>query len=413
MAITARTRNALICGTAAAAIVAYTPVLFYRPRIMCEEGVVYIASAWQSGFLAELVRPHIGYYHIIMNIAGYAAAHWMPLLWVAAVFTVGGLLVQVLTVYVFLQCEAFCSLSFAQRWLGAFIVLFAAPNLESWVILLNAHFQFLIIAGLLCVSDPRRRVVERTFLVTLAGLTGPLAVSLTPFFWLRAWRERSRAAWAQALLLTCGLTVQLIFVRQALKSGERMVHRQWSMAGGVLLIRDLFMPFFTRLSAKVPSLLLLHHPSPAMFAAATVFAILGFAALFWLTWPNPASRWLLALAIWAALFCIAGSLNPTNELLETGMGPRYSFASNVFIGLAVLLAFSTAQAGGIRRFTTSILLIGLVVSGVSDSAYYRFYKAPPGGNPSWTAGVRAWQKDPSRPILVGGPCTPLWLPPRK
>jgi hypothetical protein len=183
------------------------------------------------------------------------------------------------------------------------------------------------------------------------------------------------------------------------------------MAGGVLLVRNLFMPFLTRLGAKLPSLLLLRHPSTGLFLFATALAIFGFATLLWLMRDSVPSCWLVVFAIWVALFCIAGALNPTADLLETGMAPRYSFASNVFLGLAVLLAFSQVRPP--KRAALGLLLAGFLISSASDSAYYRFYKAPPSGAPSWTAGVRAWEKDPSTPIQVGGPCTLLQLDARK
>lgn len=47
-----RSQNELILAATPLAIVAYTPILFYRPRLMCEDAVVYLASAWQSTFHA-------------------------------------------------------------------------------------------------------------------------------------------------------------------------------------------------------------------------------------------------------------------------------------------------------------------------------------------------------------------------
>jgi predicted benzoate:H+ symporter BenE len=83
------------------------------------------------------------------------------------------------------------------------------------------------------------------------------------------------------------------------------------------------------------------------------------------------------------------ALDPTVKLLQTGIGPRYSFPTNVFLGLAVLLAFSSAQLRTPRRTVLAILLAGFLISRVTDSAYYRFYKAPPGTGPSWSAEARA------------------------
>jgi hypothetical protein len=349
--MTARTQNALICAATPVVIAAYTPALFYRAGVHCEEVDVYLASAWQSSFAAELLRPHLGYYYLLMNVAAYIAAHWLPLLWTATFFAIVAVLVQILVVYTFLQCEAFASLSFLQRAIGAFIVLFAAPNLDVWVTLIDSNFLFLVIAGLLCLSDPTRRVFERTALLLIAGLSGPLAISLTPFFWLRAWRTKSRGAILQAIVLTACLFVQSIFLVRALTAGQRAVGRQWSMAGGVILVRDLIMPFFTRLVAKAPSLLLFHHPTLLLLSLATILAAFLLGLLLWLVWPAVPARWLIAFGVWTALFSIAGALNPTVELLQTGIGPRYSFPTNVFLGLAVLLAFSSAKVHTPRHAT--------------------------------------------------------------
>jgi len=164
------------------------PRLLLHGRILAEEGTTYLRYAWDATPLRAMLAPHQGYYSVLDNLCALIAARLLPLSAAALFFTWSAVAVQLLLLFLVIECEVFRTPS--ERWCALFAVLLVTPNLEVWLNLGNCQSVLAVAAAVILISSTRRLFAVRTGTLTLAGLTGVTSLPLIPLFWLRVWRER-------------------------------------------------------------------------------------------------------------------------------------------------------------------------------------------------------------------------------
>ena len=200
---------------------ARAPHLLLQGHVVAEEGTTYLLYAWDATPLRALLAPHQGYYSLLDNLCALIAARVLPLSATALFFTWTAAAIQLLLLFLTVQCEAFRTP--LQRWLALFALLLATPNFEIWLSLENCQWLLVVAAAVILISSTRRLFLLRSATLALGALSGVTTVPLIPLFWLKAWRERSRRAVVFALSITLPAFLQGAILLRAMSAGDRPV----------------------------------------------------------------------------------------------------------------------------------------------------------------------------------------------
>lgn len=378
-------------------IVLRSPIVLFQGRIIAEEGTVYFQDAWNLPFWSALLAPHQGYYSLLDNLVAAIAAYVFPLSLVSVVFSFAAMLILLWYVAIVLQCELF---STPRARLFAVAICLLAPSLEVWMNLEDG--QFLLAAGviLFLFSDPERLPWFRNITILFAGLTGPVASSFLPFFYIRALRRKTWGAWLQAVSLTVPTLLQAWFVIYAVRHGERSIAgwNKFHWLGPIFLLKTVSLTFGTRLSFFLFLSLLLHHSSTLLFLLCWALAIAGFAFLLYLAGKGGTlARKFMGLALWAFTFAYIGIGEPA--LVVLGGANRYFFIPDLLLWLMILVTYLSHQKASqhpprLYRF----LVFFLLASGLLDAAGY--WKRSQRIDHLWRPQIALWEKDPSTTIAV-------------
>lgn len=371
-----------------------TPYELLHGMVEGEEGTVYLRYAWDSTPLRAILAPHQGYYSFFPNLCGLIAARVLPLEAAGHLCVFAELAIQLLLVHVIVRCEAFRGTR--QKAIAAAVGLLTAPTTAIVLCTDNAQFFLAIATGVILVSDPGKRSLERITILLFAGLNGVLSCCLLPFFAFQAWRQRDRSRWIQTGTLAACTVIQAI----AVFSQHRVSpHSSAALLAGSILAEGPLSQFATRWSAaefcKVSG-------SPR---------ILPFAAPFWLGVGATALAYLVAILAFgsrdgrparllsvAAIFSLVLSLShagAVNYDLMCGSGAHYFFTFNLLLGFAlVCLSFSGPHY--LAR-AAQVLIACSILSGAADVLYLlRMPHAP-----DWHREVQLWRADPEHRIRIG------------
>jgi hypothetical protein len=292
------------------------------------------------------------------------------------------------------------------------LICLISPSLEVWLTLEDAQFCLTVCVAMILLSDAKRHRWIRSFTLLLAGLTGPVSCAFLPFLWVRALQQKTRAVWAQAVILTACTAVQVWVLTHALRSGERALvsleKLRW--LGPVFLLKTLVTVFATRLSFFL-LLHFLHQPiSTSLFIFCWLLAVLGFAFLARQAWlGGTATKWLFLLACWSFLFAYASIADPLGILKgSAGTGNRYIFVTDLLISLMVLIRYLNQKksAAGASSKLPYYLVVLIIIGGLIDSAGY--WKKLQNTEPAWRPQIARWRADPATTIAV----SPEWWPNR-
>jgi hypothetical protein len=374
------------------------PRLLLEGRVYAEEGTTYLRYAWNATPLRALLAPHQGYYSLLDNLAALIAARLLPLSATALFFTWTAAAVQLLLLFLAVECEVFRTP--LERWLALFALLLVTPNLEAWLSLENCQSILAVAAAVVLISSTQRLFALRTATLVLGALTSVTTAPLIPLFWIRAWQERSRRTVVFALSITLPAFLQAAVLLHAIHAGARPVSlHQFRALVAYTSSRVVVLPFTTGRGAQYYDAFLFHHPGMgwmlALYAASAVLLVLGF-LLF-----RQTSRDALLLygsALLSSAFDWYGCLPCTYDLLLRSRGGegRYFFPANSMLLLALLLA---ATGNSRRRFVrlAMVAFAWLMLTGV-----FHYFRMRPYLNdyPEWLPQVRRWQSDEQQPIIL-------------
>jgi hypothetical protein len=417
-------RPASALATDLCALAVYTLLLIlrapwvWRGRFWAEEGAVFFSAACSKGLLASLFLPHLGYYAAVANLAATLAARAAPLEQAPLVTTLIAAGVQLLPagLIAFTRIDALPD----ARWraLAMGLLLVSLPSEEIWLNSANSGHYLAVCAGILLVANPpaaRARWLALTLLV-LAGLSGIDANLLTPFFWLRAWRERSRPRLEQAVALSLCALIQALVVVIAPSYGLTSVglegHRSPRLDPQILahavFAKDILLPFAGRafteqLSTSLSGLLSARHPKLWVSLVAMIWA-----GLFGLA-VHRSRQWQPRILFGAALFVVVVSFTASIEASQPrwqlshvsalGAG-RYYYLPNFFLGLSLLMIASgrSALPAALRGIALALALWMLAVGSNeffrSDARRWFFT------GPDWRSQVAAWRRGESSELGI-------------
>lgn len=393
------------------------PSVLLGGRIWGEEGA-FLAMALQRP-LAQALRwraEALGYYVLPLNLCAALAAQ-LPLLLAPLVFSAGGALALASPV----ACAALDPEWRTPRRLApiALAVLLAAPGAEVWLNVASAQFPIAVATAVLLATSPGSASARglRLALLAAAGLSGVASLLLTPLFALRALLERSRSRAAQAAVLGLCAVLQLSLLASAPAATERHQLGSVAVLAGIATSRQLLQlalyPLdlfggFGRVALATRVLRAVHVPGPlALLVIALAAAFYALFIDFARRGAARASAWWIASSLFLLMGSLAATREPTESLIHPMYSSRYFYAPNALLLFALAEGVRSARGAGARRFGAAALAWFAFCGSLDWLRSEDFFF----GHCDWYAQVRAWQRDPSRPLEHAPVGWKITLPP--
>ncbi|MCB2190591.1 MAG: hypothetical protein KQI62_03450 [Deltaproteobacteria bacterium] len=369
------------------------PRILLEGRFWAEEGCVFFARAWHAPWMEALFFSYAGYLNLTANGAGLLAHYLVPL-WAAPYVSTGIALI--------IQClPAMLILTSRLEWLRhravlmvALLIIATPPHSEEvWLNSICSQYHLALSTGIILALEPRGGLMGllRLGVLLLATLSSPMSWVLAPLFVLRAALERSGPRIWQALVLSAGVVIQVIWFYAPIPGRE--VGIAPSLFGAIVMVKQAIIPL---IPAPLDSQLIKWVSSgfsPAggplwpLAVVALLFALLAWGAL---RHAKESPLWLLLAGAIIATGAYAGSLGDKIGLLHTLGGNRYAFAPQALFGLCVLGLAMLLRGRG--RLLARVVVIWLLVVGLWG------YWAPVGSGqvqdgPPWPPEAQKWQQD--------------------
>jgi hypothetical protein len=405
-------RHCAIFLAALLVLIARRPDAIFHAQFWAEDGHVWIADAYNMGWLRALFRPWTGYFMTLPRI-GAALAMLAPLMWAPLILNAIALCVQALPVNLLLcaRSRAWGALPQRAALVIAYLVL---PNCSEvsngitevqWVLALGA---FLILVAQL----PRttRAWCFDIFVLALCGLTGPFCLFLFPIAAFLAWKKRERARWFHAGIFAVASAVQayaLVFITRSSDPLDGRVHGAKTLGAGFgPLLRIVGCDVY--LGALIGSNGLGIHAGPALLVLLVLVSVAGTAILvFGYLRSGIEMRLLivLTLLLFAASLATSSVKPPAGmsvweNLAEVG-GIRYWFFPTLAFAWSLLICFR--QRAAFLRMAAGYLLVFMCIGVVRDwrhpaleDMHYQDYvarlqSAPPGEVVTIPINPRGWE----------------------
>jgi len=190
-------------------LIARSPAFLMNPAFYFEDGSKFYPQAFAHGW-SSLAITHAGYLHTLPRIIAVAAVQ-LPL-------TLGPYALAWSSVFIEAACAAFLLSNRLSNQgpalyrfiLGLSIVLYANAG-ELYGNVTHLQWYLAIFGVALLAAQPPPKLVAKTWEVFLAALisaTGPFALPLSPFAIWRAIRAKTGYAWAIAVAMAVGASLQ-------------------------------------------------------------------------------------------------------------------------------------------------------------------------------------------------------------
>ena len=378
------------------------PIPLLRGFLYAEEGTTYLRYAWDTPLVHALLAPHQSYFSLYPNVCGVIAARLVPLEYVGIFFGWTTIAVQLLMVWVVLQCEIFDT--FRLKAIAVAVSLLTVPTITVAMSSIFAQFFLAVCTGVILMSSTERLRVFRGSVLLLGGLTGVANCILTPFFIWAAWRDRSRVRAVQAGVLVVCTVIQVIVVHHMMQFQDRGLTRHSTLPFllGTYLINGPLSHILTSWSGyagcRVLLSPLLARWSSILWILAEIAAVASFFFFVWLLIRGgTTARRFGQIAFFSLVVGLMGAL-PLNEKLMCDAGARYLFLCNVFVGLGLICALKTEQrlSGKMPR-GVALLLACILISGINDDV--SLWTRPP-FLWDWQTEVAHWRSDPTYELRI-------------
>jgi hypothetical protein len=204
----------VVFGVVAVALFSRSPSLLTHAQFYAEDGEIWFAQAYNTGWLHSLLLPQAGYLNTMPRL-GAGLALLFPFGWTPTVMAIVGLLIQSLPVTILLssRCRNWAPLT-TRMVLAAIYV--AIPNArEIHIVATNTMWHLALAAVLVVFAIPPRTWYERlldSLLVLVSALSGPFCIVLAPLVFLFWWWRRQPWTLAMFTLTSIGALTQISLV---------------------------------------------------------------------------------------------------------------------------------------------------------------------------------------------------------
>ncbi len=204
----------LVFAATVLALFSRCPYLFTHPQFYAEDGAVWYAQAYNTGWLHSLTLPEAGYLNTLQRLVA-GPALLLPFAAAPLFMTLCGLLIQWLPLAILLssRCRRWSPLSLRLF----FAVLYVAiPNArEIHVVLTNAQWHLAVAVVLLAFATPPESLRAKLFDLTIfviTGFSGPFSILLWPLLFLFWWRRRQPWSLVQLGVMSVGTLTQAVVI---------------------------------------------------------------------------------------------------------------------------------------------------------------------------------------------------------
>jgi hypothetical protein len=202
----------MVFGIILVALFSRCPSLFIHAQFYAEDGTVWYAQAYNSGWVQSLLIPQAGYLQTLPRL-GAGLALLAPLRHAPLVMALIGALIQVLPAMILFseRCRTWAPLSTRVLFATVYVAL---PNAkEVHVVLTNSQWHIALVGVLLAFAAPPKGWAGHFFdclLFAVGGFSGPFFIVLAPLV-LIYWGSRRRS-WSLAILavMSIGAVTQIM-----------------------------------------------------------------------------------------------------------------------------------------------------------------------------------------------------------
>lgn len=322
---------------------------FWAGRFWAEEGAELFptlknGSAWQA-----LHQPFHGHLELLTNLIVYAAGR-MPFALSAGFATYASATIALLFPVCLWRLRGSLGLADVHVVLVT-VALMGMPQAEEvWANSINLHFHLAIVVALLLMS-PESAWPPLPVLVgglALVGLSGVPSHFLLPIALVRAWRLRTRAATASAVVMVLTSAFQLALLVSNHFVGRRPSFSLEAVIGSML--QQVVVPTFSRRASHFLDQVgaLLHGAE----AAPSTWVLLVAAVVVWfilmaipLVWGRMSARVALMGSVLLLAGSIPGALGDPSGFVSAIFNGRYLFAPNVLLVLSLTLVAADRDEG--------------------------------------------------------------------
>lgn len=391
----ARRWSAAIAGVVAVVLL-WVRAPFAPRNFWAEDGKLLFAQAMEDGWIEAITNSNGGYFLFLPRLLGPVAMlgplEIAPrLMFVMCAFVVGWFAATI----VFAGERYFDRLQ-SRVALALLPVLLPIIGFDVIGGFANLHFLMLCPAAAVLVGDQgsRGRQVNDVVLVTMAGLTSPLTVSLAPLVALRMWWDRRgspRRSIAPVVIgWAVGITVHLAMIFIVAEDRELVPDRSIFKAGFLFLERVLLynlLPFWPSVSNEdatggIDGELVVRALVGLALTGLLVVAAVVSGSYYRREGRRQRSELVLALPVVGTAMFLAASM-------LSGSEPRYAvFPAFCFVWMLLMVR---ENSGGLGRIRGSRRLVGAVIS-VSLLASVVTHWMPSSirrTGPKWATGLEA------------------------
>ncbi|MBV8739533.1 MAG: hypothetical protein JO007_20220 [Alphaproteobacteria bacterium] len=368
-----------------------SPTIFIDPRFWAEEGVTFYARFLHLPFTSSIAFIKSGSILVLTNAIVYIATK-VPTALAPAVTTYAALLLHLVVVC---QIVLFVRAHSLAKMVGLLLVAAWALLPQTFEVWLNAtNIQWITGVSMLVFLAMPAGWIEQHWKggaawCLVCGLSGVPATVLAPFFFLRAFMERSFTILILAIVLSVTVVAQLAILTDVGEPRPYLLD-PWFLVMP-LFLQSVLSPV---LSAEVvdkiaPSIVDRNSQHVIMTTISVLIAgigIMGFATAAAYSGCRKPYVWLVLMA-WLVVTIIQnfGSIDPRAELSGWAGGRYFLFGS---MCLCLLLAWGTEARQTVPRVVSMGLLIAVMVSGIYTVAFSPWCRLELHG-PSWRKQVKS------------------------
>jgi hypothetical protein len=380
-------------------LIAFTVLVLVRipavlnGRFWAEEGKIFFQNGWNMPWYQALFWSHGGYLNIAANLAGVLANHLAPLEKACYVTTIFALIIQMFPFV--LLCTS------KQLWLQNRKVLLAAMLListmpltqEIWLSSIGSQCHLNLCVALIMVLETRGRLVGyfHKALLFIAPLTGPGSIALIPFFFLRAFIDRSTSRAVQGAILLFGTAIQLLFFWHFGSRGP--IGIEIPLLLNVFFVKHILGPFlgFEEAHALTHDWDKAYDQGHLNLITGMLMSVIGFGLLLFAVIRSRKAEpvWFVTGGLVLGTLSYLGALGDRSMLLDIAVSERYDFAPQVLFDLSIL--FLAFYSRGVTRTLARAVIVWLVIIGAHE-----YFSTPPwySQGPLWRHEVYEWRKNP-------------------
>jgi hypothetical protein len=336
-------------------IIVREPALLLFPRIWAEEGTVFYEFALHHSVWDIFTTAHVGYLTLFNSVVSALQAKVFSIDMAAAVSTYISFLTQLIPVYI-LTCTSNNLWNSPVKKISCSLIVVLVIPPEMWLNTTNSHFIFGLITFLILVVEASslKRIQKYFFrlLLLMGGLTGPASIFFTPVFLVKAYRDKHKEKYIQAIIISICALIQALVIVYSLFYNNR--YQRLSTHTYSRTVYHFFVDNFSMLSQAFTS----YFHTALMFYLSLAFAVLMAGLYCYLLIKNRKNDYLIPLLsiLFVAFFSTLGSLHMAG-------GPRYAYIPTCILMFVLLSEVTTKKKSSNKIRNFAFIALCLCLSG--------------------------------------------------